>query len=200
MSDATRELVEAPIVPELEENRVRRAARINRPKWEPKVWHPVYEEIVLLDIMGYKNTVIAEMKGFTVVHVSNILNTPQAKIIRQLTLKRMEQKREETIEQRLERLTHDAMARVEDTIRNDDLAAKNPLGLFDRAITVLKATNKIKEVAPTVNNNTMIVSDEALDKLMRAVKQSDEAKALHAGLEGKVAVELLPSGNDNVPS
>lgn len=187
------EPVEVSSVPELENNRARRAARINRPKWAPKQWHPVYEEVVLLDALGYKNKVIAEMKGFTPEHVSNILNTPQAKVIKQIVIKRMEQKREETIDQRLENVTNRAMARIEEAMNNDELAAKNPLGVFDRAIVVLKATNKIKDAPQTVNNNTMIVSDEAMAQLQKAVSLSDEVKQLHAGLQSKVGVERIPA-------
>lgn len=201
MAEAT-ELVEVQGVPELEENRARRAARINRPKWEPKKWHPVYEEIVLLDCLGYKGVVIAEMKGLTPQHVSNVLNTPQAKMIREITIKRMQQKRELTIEQRLEAVTDRAMSRIEEVVNNDELAAKNPLGLFDRAITVLKATNKIKEAPTGPVTNNMIVSDAAMDKLLKAVEKSDQVKALHSGLEGKVAIELPPKElvNADVPS
>ena len=185
-------MVEAELVPELEENRARRSARINRPRWNPKQWHPVYEEVVLLDSLGYKNTSIAEMKGFTPQHISNILNTPQAKIIKQLILKRMEQKRDETVEQRLEKITNRAMSRIEETINNDELAMKNPLGVFDRAITVLKATNKIKDAPAIVNDNrTLIVTDAQMDKLDRAIKLSDEARQLNSGLKPAEGFEVV---------
>lgn len=185
-------MVEAHVVPELEENRARRAARINRPKWSPKQWHPVYEEVVLLDMLGYKNIVIAEMKGFTKEHISNILNTPQAKLIKELTVKRMEKKREETIEQRLDRLANKAMERLEETINNDELAAKNPLGLFDRAITVLKSTNNIKEQPTSVDNSrTIIVTDAQMEKLNRAMALSDEAKQLNSGLKPAEGIEIV---------
>lgn len=184
-------LVEASVVPELEDNRARRSARINRPRWNPKQWHPVYEEIVLLDSLGYKNIAIAEMKGFTKEHISNILCTPQAKLIKQLILARMEKKRDETIDQRLERIAEKAMSRVEETINNDELAAKNPLGLFDRAITVLKATNKIKEQPTAVDNSrTIIVTDTQMEKLNRAMQLSDEAKQLNSGINPAEAVEI----------
>ena len=46
-------LIESLSDPDLirEERGVRRA-RIERPRWNPKEWHPVYEEVVMLDVLG----------------------------------------------------------------------------------------------------------------------------------------------------
>src|SRR6266850_7034341 len=99
------EVSQDPALSQFDENRAARRARIHRPKWKPKRWHPVYEEIVLLGALGYANTEIAREKGFTKEHVSNVLNTPQAKMIQAIILKQMEKKREtvmeETIDMRL---------------------------------------------------------------------------------------------------
>lgn len=178
-------LVETYINPDLpehmKENQVRRRARILRPKWNPKQWHPVYEEVVLMDCLGLARKDIALEKGFTEQHITNICGTPQAKIIRELFRKRMAQKYEGTIEDRLERITHKAMSRIEDVINDDKIAEKNPLGLFDRAITVLKSTNKIREAPPTVVEKQLVVTDEQMAQLIAGTKKADEAKRLHSG-------------------
>lgn len=176
----------------LEVNRAARRARINNPRWEPKKWHPVYEEIVLLDCLGYSNKDIAEDKGFTAVHISNILNTPKAKMIRELLLKQMEKKREETIEQRLEKLADKAMDRAEKVITDDDLFAKNPLGVFDRAIIVMKGANKIKDQEEAkLIQNTMIVSDEAAIRLAKAMAGIKRREELHDKLAISIGATLV---------
>lgn len=170
-----------PALRVMEENAARRRARIVRPRWNPKQWHPVYEEVVLMDCLGLARKDIALEKGFTEQHITNICATPQAAIIRELFRKRMAAKYEGTVEERLERITQKAMDRIENVINNDELEKKNPLGLFDRAITVLKATSKIKE-APTTNvEKQLIVSDEQFTKLLEGTKKADEAKRLHSG-------------------
>ena len=37
-----------------------------------KEWHPIYEEVVLLDCMEYKRSEIGARMGFTEAHVTNI--------------------------------------------------------------------------------------------------------------------------------
>lgn len=164
----------------LAENRERRRARIHRPRWEPKKWHPVYEEIVLLDALGYKNTEIAKEKGFTTVHISNILCTEQAKMLKEILVKRLRKKGVETFEQRLERYADKAMDRIEEVLENDEYAAKNPGGIFDRAITMLKATGKVKEPEKDgVRERVLMVPAEMMEGLRRAIELSDEARRLN---------------------
>lgn len=178
-------LVETQVNPELDqmrENAARRRARITRPKWNPKQWHPVYEEVVLMDCLGLARRDIALEKGFTEQHITNICQTPQAKIIRELFRRRMAEKYEGTVEERLERLTAKAMKRIEEVIEDDKIAEKNPLGLFDRAITVLKATNKIKEApAEHVHEHRLMVTDEQMDRLKKGTELADQARQLHSG-------------------
>jgi hypothetical protein len=134
-----------------------------------------------MDCLGLARKDIALEKGFTEQHITNICKTPQAGVIRELFRKRMAAKYQGTIEDRLERITHKAMDRIEGVINDDKIMEKNPLGLFDRAITVLKSTNKIKE-APTTNvEKQLVVSDEQFNKLIEGTKKADEAKRLHSG-------------------
>ncbi|HEX9430571.1 MAG TPA: hypothetical protein VF944_09355 [Candidatus Bathyarchaeia archaeon] len=195
MSEAARELTEVQRNPDLdafEQNRVARRARITRPKWNPKQWHPIYEEVVLLDAMGLSRKDIALEKGFTETHVTNIMNTEQAKIIKQLLIARLRKKHEETIDQRLEKMALKAMDRVEEVMQNDELAEKNPLGLFDRAIVLLKGTKKIATEETTNIKNAMIVSEQGLDRLLKGMEKADEARRLH-GLQPILIDNAKPS-------
>jgi len=178
-------LIETQINPDLpddmKENRTNRRARITRPRWNPKEWHPIYEEVVLLDCMGYKRSEIALRMGFTEMHVTNILKTEQAGIVRKLVIARINGKAMRTIEQRLETVTEKAMQRVEDIMNDDKLAEKNPLGIFDRAITLLKGTRKIQpEDTGTHINRALIVSEHQFDRLIKGTALADEAKRLNS--------------------
>jgi len=186
-------LVETHINPaldgQMEENRIFRRARITKPRWNPKEWHPIYEEVVLLDCMGYKRSEIAIRMGFSEMHITNVLKTDQAAIVRKLVLARINSKAMQTIEQRLEAVTLKAMKRVEDVMNNDVLAEKNPLGIFDRAITVLRGTRKIQPETDGGSHigKAIIVSDHQFDKLMKGTAMADEAKRLHATPEVEVS-------------
>jgi hypothetical protein len=189
-------LVETHINPDLPkhmaDNQAFRKARITKPKWEPKKWHPIYEEVVLLDCMGLKRSEIAQRVGFTEHHVTEIFNTPQAAIVRKLVMARINEKAVQTIEQRLEKVTLKAMARVEDVMQDDELAKKNPLGIFDRAITLLRGTKKIAgENSETNINKALIVSEHQFEKLMKGTALADEARKIHAA--DKVEVHELPA-------
>jgi hypothetical protein len=180
----------------MEQNRVFRRARITKPRWNPKEWHPIYEEVVLLDCMGLKRSEIASRMGFTEMHITNILKTEQAQIVRKLVIARINGKAQQTIEQRLETVTLKAMQRVEDVINNDVLAEKNPLGLFDRAITLLKGTRKIQpEDGGTHINRALIVSEQQFDKLIKGTALADEAKRLNPA-----PGEIVIGEDDDVPA
>lgn len=191
------ETFENPDLPEhMRENEVTRRARITRPRWNPKEWHPIYEEVVLLDCMGYKRSEIGARMGFSEMHVTNILKTPQAAIVRKLVIARINNKAMQTIEQRLETVTEKAMTRVEEVINDDELAKKNPLGIFDRAITLLKGTRKIQpEESGTHIQKALIVSEQQFDKLLKGTALADEARRLHAAepVEAEVSDVSVPS-------
>lgn len=162
-------------------------SRLNRPRWQPKVWHPVYEEIVLLDALGYSNIEIAKDKGFTVVHISNILCTPQAKMIKRLIIGQVEKQRTLSIDQRLEKYSEVAMRRVEETLDNDVYAQKNPGGMFDRALKLLTVTNRVKDPDKgPVNNTTLVVPSEVFSRFTEAMERSrEERKLLAAEVSGE---------------
>jgi hypothetical protein len=173
------DLVEATINPDLrqlEENKVVRRARITRPRWDPKVWHPVYEEIVLLDALGYKNTEIAAEKGLTVVHISNILCSPKGKLVKRLILAQTEKRREETVDQWFDGIVPKAMKRIKDVVEDDDLAMKKPLEVFDRALTFLKAAGKTREREVVPVNSQIVIPHEAMRELVSAITRSDKAR------------------------
>ncbi len=170
-----------PDLAQMDENSAKRRARNTRPKWNPKQWHPVYEEVVLLDCLGFSRKDIALEKGFTETHITNITSTSQARIIREVFQRKMAAKYEATVETRLERLSQKAMDNIEAVITSDALMEKNPLSIFDRSITLLKATKHIKD-EPAVQNtqNILTITDEQMDRLAKGTKLADQAKLLNA--------------------
>lgn len=182
------------LLDDFEENAARRRARINRPRWEPKAWHPVYEEIVLLDALGYKNTEIAEMKGFTVVHISNVLRTQQAKTLKEILVARLRTKGAETFEQRIERYAHKALDRIDEVMHNDEYAAKNPGGIFDRAITLLKVSGKVKDPEEEKKTPPMMVPIEVAQILRDGIAFANKARLLNPAedVSGEIISEPAP--------
>lgn len=161
-----------------------RKAMLRRPRWQPKVWHPVYEEVVMRDCMGYSNIEIAADMGYTVVHVSNILCTPQAHLIKRLVLLQMEKKRELNVDQRFDKLTKVAIDRIEETLGNDNFATRNPGGMFDRALKMLQVRGVVKdpEADRNAKTNTVIVPSDVFSRFTESMERSARERK---ELEGK---------------
>lgn len=175
-------LVEVHTVPTTEKEPERKA-RLNKPRWEPKRWHPVYEEVVLMDALGYSNIEIAADKGFTVVHISNILCTPQARMIKQLIIGQIEKKRVLTIDGKLNKMAEKAVGRMEEVLDDDQFATKNPGGMFDRALKLLQVTGKVKDPeVGIVRDRTLVIPSDVFARFTDAMMQSkEERKELNAG-------------------
>jgi len=163
-----------------------RPAQLRKPHWNPKRWHPVYEEVVLMDLMGYKNIEIARLKGFTVQHISNILQTEQASRLRELAIARQRALGTQTFEMRLERATERAMNRIESVLENDEYAEKNPGGIFDRSLKLLQSTKKVGKTDGTdVVNNVMVVPASSIAQMKEALAESDAVRARHQLMPGE---------------
>lgn len=191
----------APDLDLLRDNEIRRRARLRRPKWNPRKWHPVYEEVVLLSAMGYKNIEIAERMGYTAVHISNILNTKQAEVILGVIEHRMRNKhidvKEKSIEERFEALATKAVKRCEDVINDDELAEKSPFGVFDRSIKFLRAVGKIKD--PEEEKETRAdfrIPVAAAAGIREGLRLAMEVRNRHALPVGE-SIELQPAMNED---
>ncbi len=184
----------------MQENAKERRSRINRPRWNPKQWHPVYEEVVMLDVMGYKRTEIATMKGFTPAHITNICKSKEAEVIRSLVINKLRDtvlnKSERTIEERMDAVASKAVERIEAVIENDELAEKSPFAVFDRATTYLRSVGKIKDPDRDTSSRPLMIPVESMKILMDGIRVSDEAKRLHSGNVVEGEFSHLPSEED----
>lgn len=177
-----------------------RGARITK-RWEPKEWLPIYEAIVALSCTGLSNEEVGKRFGYGKQQVSNILNTPQGKKLKQVIRNRVNDANIQTIAQRVANLQDNALKRVETIINDEDMfdnmstAAK--MIIFDKSLAVLKS-GILKEQGPAtpmipgsgaVQNIDkaifMQVTSSQADQVAEGLMMADRAKALHSGESSK---------------
>lgn len=165
-------------------------------KWIPKKWRPEYERVVAMSAAGMSNKQIAANVGFTPVHVSNILNLPQATDLMERIVAKMREKSMVDIPNTLQRIAEKTALRLESVINDDDLFEKSPFAVIDRGMDVLKGLNHLKgggNGSPgnttIVNGNAMIVSSDQADALSEGLRKRNEVKRLHAA-----EVKVEPDG------
>lgn len=165
-------------------------------KWSPKEWSPIYEAIVALSCTGLNNEEVGKRFGYGKQQVSNILNTPQAKKIRELIVNKLNKDNTATISARLERLNESALKHVEFVLDRPTEDFKNPLAIFDRSMAFLKSSGKVKtdehmmNIANTTNvtNNVigkaMILNAGATELLSEGLKKANQVQVIHDGAIG----------------
>ncbi len=166
-------------------------------KWKPRKWDVVYDQIVMLDTLGTPQKQIAEMFGYTVQHISNIVQCPQAKLTRGKVLEQLSKSAIEKVSNDLELLAVQAKKRIAQVLYNDELFERSPFAVVDRGIAVLKGVGKLKtedEAARGIRINKAVIftSDDA-KAVREALSKADEAKLLHP-------IDVTPSepsGNGN---
>lgn len=164
-------------------------------KWIPKKWRPEYERVVAMSAAGMSNKQIATNVGFTPVHVSNILNLPQATELMERIVAKMREKSLVDIPNTLQRIAEKTAVRLESVLNNDELFEKSPFAVIDRGMDVLKGLNHLKgggNGAPVGNvtniQNAMIVSADQADALSEGLRKRNEVKRLHSPTE-EIVVE-----------
>ena len=164
-------------------------------KWVPKEWRPEYEIIVLLSCTGLPNEEVGRRTGYGKQQVSNILNTPQARKVRELVIVQLRDRGKEGLQTRLDTMADKAMSHIERVLDIPSENFKNPLAIFDRSVTFLKAVGKVKgdENSPhTIINNTnntidkamMVLSPDQTKQLADGLKKANEVHVIHDGTIG----------------
>lgn len=136
----------------------------------------MYAQIVFADSVGLPNTEIASKYGFTVQHVSNILNLPQAVKLRAQLANRIQERMIEGIPGRLEAIADTAVKNIETVIGNQELLNKAPMQMLRSSMEYLKLQGKLTGDTPkTVTNNTLVIGDagakQMLEGLMKAKRE-----------------------------
>jgi hypothetical protein len=159
-------------------------------RWTPKEWRPEYTAIVALSATGMSNVAVGKHFNYTAVHISNILNCPEAIEIRKLINTKLLE--DSTISQtdRIKRVQDMALGHVERFMEKKELMDKAPFQVFDRALKVLQSTNAVAnpeaKVAGTTNNvqqNNFILSDAAAKALTEGLAKSQLVAQLHADIQ-----------------
>lgn len=122
-------------------------------RWKPVEWRPEYTEIVALSATGISNVAISQMKNVTPQHVSNILNTEQAKQLRTIINQKWVDKLTSTLPDTLTKLQVNALNVISRVLESEEVIKKNPIALLKESIAVLKGTGLMKNDATVINNN-----------------------------------------------
>lgn len=167
-----------------------RGARITQ-RWQPKEWLPIYEAIVALSCTGLSNEAVGARFGYGKQQVSNILNTPQGKKLKEIIAQRIRDSNTATIAERVTALHEKALERVEFVIGNDEFFEKHPLAIFDRSFAVLKS-GVLKDQNP-VNQFPGIGAGQTtnIEKAVFMTVSPDAAKQMNDGMELANRVKLL---------
>jgi hypothetical protein len=113
-------------------------------KWVAKKWQPEYERMVAYSALGRSNKEIALMMKYTPEHVSNVLNLPQAKELKDKILAKMRERTLEDVPTLLKKVAQKTAERLDTLINDDELFAKSPLAIIDRGMEVMKGTGYLK--------------------------------------------------------
>lgn len=164
-----------------------RTARLT--KWIPKRWELWHSEAVLLSSAGMSNTDIAAKYDRTPQQISNILNTPQAAILRKQALDNLTKVAMGNMSERLEAITVKSVDRVQSLINNDKLFEESPFGVVDRAIKLLQGVGKLENEAKKGDihnkiNQAIILNASDSSDLLEGLRRDREVQQLHSGTEG----------------
>lgn len=170
----------------------KRGAKITK-KWNPKDWKPIYEAMVALCTIGKRTQrEVALEFGYTEAWLSQIMNSEKGKEVQRELIRNTRDRTVGDVASRLRDIQELALQRMETVIRDDKIAERSPLAIFDRSALFLKNTGVIKDShsAPvptqgnvtniTQHNNTLIVSGKSADSLRAGLKKANEVQQLHS--------------------
>src|SRR5205807_7720766 len=139
--------------------------------------------MVALSCTGRSNKVIAEKFGYTEQHISAILNTPKAKLVRRDMLELLRKSVESRMEDRVRDLQEMSITRLTQYLADDAIFANAPSAVVDKGIKVLQGTGVLRSDAAgsgVLNaKNAFIISADAADGIREGLRLADEARRLH---------------------
>lgn len=161
-------------------------------KWRPVKWESMYDEWIVRSCLGESNLAIAERFKYTPQHVSNILNTPQAKLLRRQLMESLRKNIELKTEERIAHLQDKAFQRLTQLLDDDKLQESHPFAMADRAMSILKGVGVMRpESGNTVDaRGANIFSAEVSKLIAEGMAKAKEARLLNPG---SVAVDVTPT-------
>lgn len=167
-------------------------------RWEPKRWELVYDMIVIASTCGMSNSEIAIKYGYGKQQVSNILNCEMARKVRAKVYVALQTAAQKQIPTTIDELQVDAINRIKDALRSEDLQKDAPLSLAQLSLKFLESTGKIagKSAAAlsikTGKNSTVnVITAEAASDLKRGLERAREAEQIN----GASLIRQLSAGS-----
>lgn len=160
-------------------------------KWQPNEWEGEYEKIVFESCLGTSNVDLATKHNFTKEHISNILNTEQARSIKAQYVAAIRQGSLDLMEKQYGEIVTRSVQNVHTVLHREDILQSHPYSMFDRSVSALKGLGKLQEEAKagvinnTQINNTMIITRDDESKILKGLDKVQQIKLLHAGVTGE---------------
>ena len=160
--------------------------------WQP-TWQPEYEAIVAESCLGKSNVALAEKYNFTPQHISNILNTEEARRIKREAIAAIRNASLSILEGKMAESAARAVENIHKVMHNDELLLNNPLAVMEKSLAVLKGLGKLQGDGTVINNNVNnIKADNAIINLgeeqqktfMDGMEKALEAIEMHKQLSG----------------
>lgn len=157
-------------------------------KWVAKKWQPEYERMVAYSAMGWSNKKIAETLKYTPEHVSNVLNLPQAKELKDKILAKLRERTLEDVPSILKKVAQKTAERLETILNDDDLFEKSPFAVIDRGLDVMKGIGHLKGGGngsggggvQNQQNNFFNIPPALLDQLNGGMAAANKARQINA--------------------
>lgn len=145
-------------------------------RWEPVEWRPEYTEMVTMSVCGFSNIAIAEKFGYTTVHISNILNTNEAKSLKQIVNEKWRENLLTKVPDRLTRIEDIALQNVTTVLADKTILEKSPMAVLRASMDVLKGLGRLKGDGVQVQVNTNVANQTPIpESLMPNILESLEA-------------------------
>lgn len=154
---------------------IKKRGTINK-RWSPVKWEPIYEQFIAFSAIGYSNKDIAEKFGYTPQQVSNVLCTPQAKVIKEQLIRKI---REDVLANSAgdrEALIHRANENIGKVLNSDELREKSPFKMLEASMSYLKGVGQLESES---KGTTIMINTQVANILQQGLTKSDEVKKLH---------------------
>ncbi len=160
-------------------------------RWVPKTWDVWMTEVVMLSTRNVSNTDLATKYGVTPQHISNIINTPQAALIRREMLDALQERVSQTTARRLESIATKTVERLDRLIHDDDAFKESPFAIIDRGLKVMEGIGKLKKKdAGGVNvEKAVILSGQHSKELLEGIKEAREVRKLYEAEPAEIVYE-----------
>ena len=173
-------------------------------RYKPRRWQPEFDLIVLASFQGLANTDIGLKFGYTKEHISNILCSEQAQLVRNNLRDKINKESDVNVTQRMSLLSEKALSRLEAFMDNDKLAEASPFLFVDRAFKALQVSGgslEKKDITNKVEFNQVNLGNDVFDRLTKALDKSERVQEIHKDLNihtehslqgGNSTTKLLP--------